>query len=171
MSQTKAAEPAGEKANAPKKKGKGMLLVIIAVVVVAAGGGGAAYWKFGMAKAAPAHAAEAETPAAPETEPSLAKFDPFVVNLADGGGQAYLRVSLSLLVASDADAKHLAEKEVTRTRVRSAILETLSTQTAAQLMTPDGKSELKRVITERITSLNEPIDVRDVLFTDFVVQY
>lgn len=171
MSQTKAAAPAGGQKPGPTKKGKGLLLVIVAVVVVAAGGGGAAYWKFGMAKGTSAHGAEPAEGAAPAVEPSLSKFDPFIVNLADGGGQAYLRVSLSLLVASEAEAKHLAEKEVTRTRIRSAILEVLSTQTADQLVTPDGKTELKRVITERIASLKEPVDVRDVLFTDFVVQY
>ncbi len=172
MSQTTPPAPAGAKPAGPKpkKKGKGLLLVIVAVVVLGAGGGGAAYWKWGMGGGAAHGEAPAEA-AAPAAEPSLSKFDPFIVNLADGGGQAYLRVTLSLLVASEAEAKHLAEKDVTRTRIRSAILEVLSTQTAAELITPDGKAELRRAITDRIASLNEPVDVRDVLFTDFVVQY
>jgi flagellar FliL protein len=124
--------------------------------------------------AADAQASEGNTSQAgahgPE-DPGLLAFEPFLVNLADEGGQSYLRVTLSLLLASDEEAKALQAKPVTLTRLRSAILEALSTCSAAQVATAEGKTELKRVITERVAALDPEIGVHDVLFSDFVVQY
>ncbi|MDO8834974.1 MAG: flagellar basal body-associated FliL family protein [Vicinamibacterales bacterium] len=164
-------------ARAPKGK-KGLIIGILVALLAAAGGGGAAYWKFGMAAAsaaeeshAPAAATKSKASAHGPEDPGLLAFEPFLVNLADDGGQSYLRVTLSLLVASEAAAKALEAQPVTLTRLRSAILEALSTQTAAQVATAEGKTELKRVITERVAALDPEIEVHDVLFSDFVVQY
>ena len=176
MSKEQAEAPA-QLPGAKAPRGKKGLIIGIAVVVLAAAGGGAAYWKFGMAAASAAtdaHAPEAGQPKAgahgPEA-PGRLGFEPFLVNLADEGGQSYLRVTLSLLVASEEKAKGLEAKPVTLTRLRSAILEALSTCTAAQVATAEGKAELKRVITERVAALDPEIEVHDVLFSDFVVQY
>jgi flagellar FliL protein len=154
-----------------KKKGKGLLIGIVVGILALAGAGGAAYWKFGPSAQAAAEAgAEGGAAKAPEAEPGMVAFEPFLVNLADEGGQAYLRVTLSLLVASEEQAKELETRLVVRTRFRSSILEVLSTRTSDQLVTPEGKSDLKKAIAERVASLKEPVDVHDVLFTDFVVQ-
>lgn len=164
----------GQKPKGGKKKG--LIIVIVLFVVLAAGGGGAAYWKWGMAPAADPAAEGAEgadghggTTAGEEL--GMVPFEPFLVNLADEGGQSYLRATLSLLVASEETAKALEAKPVTRTQIRSAVLEVLSTHTASQVATPEGKVELKRAIKTRIESLGLEIEVRDVLFSDFVVQY
>lgn len=159
----------------PPRGKMGLIIGIIVALLLAAGGGGAAYWKFGMA----AEATAADTPDAGNPEagargpenPGLVAFEPFLVNLADEDGQSYLRVTLSLLVASEEKAKTLEAKPVTLTRLRSAILEVLSTCTAAQVATAEGKTELKQAIKERVASLDPEIEVHDVLFSDFVVQY
>src|SRR6185295_17161024 len=85
---------------APKKKSKFPWIVLTVVLVILAGGGGAgAYWFFSQrAAAAPAEGQEAkasEPEAAPE--PGMLEMEPFVVNLADAGGQRYVRVSMKLL--------------------------------------------------------------------------
>jgi flagellar FliL protein len=151
---------------------KGLIVGIAVALVAAAGGGGAAYWKWGMAAAsAAAHGAPAAHAAPAEvTDPGMVPFEPFLVNLADEGGQAFLRVTLNVLVASEEDAKALEGKPVVRTRMRSAVLEVLSTQTAARLVTPEGKAELKAAIAAKIDSLKLQVRVHDVLFSDFVVQ-
>jgi len=175
--------PGGKNAGGGKKK----LLVIGLVVLLAAAGGGAAYWKFGMAAATAAEAAgdgHGGDQSAPKRkpkstskasdlpdDPGLLAFEPFLVNLADEGGQAYLRVTLGLLVGSDGEAKALEAKPVTLTRLRSALLELLATQTAQQVSTADGKSALKLAIAEKVNSLGLDVEVHDVLFSDFVVQY
>jgi flagellar FliL protein len=176
---------------APGKSKKKTFLIIGLVVILAAAGGGAAYWKFGMVAASaeesaddsggkhagdakPKAKAKAKKDAAehevPE-DPGMVPFEPFLVNLADEGGQSYLRVTLSLLVGSEEEAKALEAKPVTLTRLRSALLEVLATQTAEQVSTAEGKVALKHAITEKVDSLELDIEVHDVLFSDFVVQY
>jgi flagellar protein FliL len=165
-----------------KKKGKmGLIIGIVVGLLVLGGGGAAAYWKFVLS----AHAADdAETTPAkgdakkksskkgemPE-DPGMLAFEPFLVNLADEGGQTYLRATLNLLVDSEEAAKALEAKPVVLTRLRSAILEVLSTHTAEHLSTPEGKAELKKAIIEKIETLELEVEVHDVLFSDFVVQY
>jgi flagellar basal body-associated protein FliL len=50
------------------------------------------------------------------------------------------------------------------------VLEHLTTLESATLVTPEGKTELKKQIAER-TSAVLHLEIRDVLFTDFVVQF
>jgi len=69
------------------------------------------------------------------------------------------------------EGEELAKEEVVKARLRSAILEILSQQTADHIVTPDGKSELKKLIAERSNAALGEKKVLDVLFTDFVVQF
>ena len=91
--------------------------------------------------------------------------------LADPSGSRYLRTSLKLVVADEKKAEELAKNEVVVTRARSAILELLTTQTADELVTADGKAALKKAICERVSPLTGGSEVTDVLFSDFVVQF
>jgi flagellar protein FliL len=155
----------GAEGEAPKK-GKSKLLLLGVPLVLLLGGGGGAYWYF-FANPATAEAAAEEEPKEP---PGIVAFEPFVVNLADEGGSRFFRVSLSLLIAGEENAKHVEESKVMVTRVRSEILELLATQIAEHLITPEGKAELKKAIAERATHALEHAEVTDVLFTEFVVQ-
>jgi len=103
MSQEKEAAPLPGKNGAPKpKKGGGSkkLIIIIVVLLVVAGAGGAAYWKFFMNKPAEDAAAAGKGTDAhgkakeAEGEPGMVPFEPFLVNLADEGGQALVVVLL-----------------------------------------------------------------------------
>jgi flagellar FliL protein len=150
-------------AAAPKKSRK--TLFIIVAVVVLLGAGGAAYWMFS------AKPADGAAPVAAKPGPSsMISLDPFVVNLADPGGSRYLRVTLGIVVEGQEDAKELAEDDVTRMRLRSSILEMLAEQTAEQLTTVGGKTELKKAIAERAMHGAEHLKVSDVLFSEFIVQ-
>jgi flagellar FliL protein len=161
----------------PKKKSKlGLILGIVVGVLVLAGGGGAAYWKLRPAPPAPAAggaAGEGQSGAeAVETHPAgVVSFEPFLVNLAGGGGQTYLRVTLKLLVGSEEDAKLLEKSEVAKAKMRSAILEVLATQSADALVTAEGKAQLKKALVQQVSALKQITEVRDVLFSDFVVQF
>jgi flagellar FliL protein len=165
---TPAATPAGQPAPAPAKSRKGLILVATTTLVVLLGGGGAAYWMFGAEKTE-----EGAEPAKPEeTGPGAAiALEPFVVNLADQGGTRFLRVNLSLVVAEEEQAKELEENAVIKMKVRSAVLELLALQMADRLITPDGKTELKKAIAETAGKAAGEIHVTDVLFSEFVVQF
>lgn len=107
----------------------------------------------------------------------LMTFEPFVVNLADEGAARFLRTNVQLVVSGgeEGGGGHGGPKgpSVEEMRVRSAILELLSAETSDKLTTPEGKDELKTHIQERAEELLEgaEIEVDDVLFSDFVIQF
>jgi len=153
---------------APKKKRRGLLVPVLIGIVVLAGGGAAAYWKL---RPVPVAAEGAEAPAAEVRADGVVSFEPFLVNLAGGTGQTYLRVTLKLLVSSEGDAKTIEGSEVTKARIRSAILEVLSTQSGDVLVTAAGKAELKKALIHQVSALHQKTEVHDVLFSEFVVQF
>lgn len=140
------------------------LLAGITVLVLAAGGG--MYWF--LQKPA---AAEAAAPAEPAPERGLVSFDPFVVNLADKGAARFLRVSMQLVVKDAGQAAEMEESKVALMQARSTMLEVLTTQTSEVLVTPEGKAQLRAAIIEKLGHAVEEVEVVDVLFSDFVVQF
>jgi flagellar protein FliL len=147
-----------------KKKSKFIPLLSILLALLAGGGAGG-YWMYSQ-RGAPAPVAEAAPPS-----PGVFEMDPFIVNLADEGGNRFLRVHMTLLTWDEDQATELKEDIVVGARIRSAILELLSLQYAAPLVTPEGKDELKQAIAERATEIaGEEMKVTDVLFVEFVVQ-
>jgi flagellar protein FliL len=152
-------------AAAPKKSRRGLLIVLVLVVLLLAGGGGGAYWF--LFRGAEAQAAEAEPPPPPPT--GVIPLEPFVVNLADGS--RFLRVTLSLVVADEAKAKEFEEDEIVHLRVRSAILELLAQKQSTELVTPEGKTALKKSIAEGVGHAAHELEVADVLFSEFIVQF
>jgi flagellar FliL protein len=157
-----------KKAAAPEKKkgGKGLIIIIVAVVVLGGGGGGGFWWWQKSHAQAAGPAPEKSTLDAKGVVP----LEPFLVNLADKEASRFLRVTLRLVVDTEAEAKEMEESKVDQARARSAILEVLATQESATLVTAEGKTELKKLLTERTTAVLKR-EVRDVLFTDFVVQF
>jgi flagellar FliL protein len=142
-----------------------MLWIGIGVLVLMLGGGGAG-WYFMTGHAASGEPKEEEV----HEEPAeVIEFQPFVVNLADPGVSRFLRVSLSLVVRSHEAALAL-EDRVTQTRVRSSLLDLLSTQTSAALVTPEGKATLKQAILAAASKAAEA-KVTDVYFSEFIVQF
>lgn len=142
------------------------LLAGVAVLTVA---GGSGFW-FMKKRAAPA--TESGEKAAPVSDAAagVLSFEPFIVNLADGGGSRFLRLNVRLVLPAEA-AEHLSKNEVALARARSAILEVLSEQSSDRLVTAAGKADLKKAILERADGVFKPAKVDDVLFSDFVVQF
>ena len=155
-----------QEAGSDKKK-SGMLVAIVAGAVLVLGGGGGAFWYFSRSAKAQAAAPAA---AAVEEGGGVVPLDAFLVNLADKSNTRYLKTTLKLVVADEKTAKKLEENVVAVTRARSAILELLTTKTADELVTPEGKEALKKQIIERAAPAMGT-KVSDVLFADFVVQF
>ncbi len=147
----------------PRRGIKRILLVVVAVLLVGVAGTAAALWLRSRA-AAPAAASEALAEAT-----GIVPLESFLVNLADSQAQRFARVTVRLVVDTKEDATAITTDPVKQARLRSAILEVLTVQSAGRLVTPDGKAELKKAIAERGSRVLGH-QVRDVLFTDFVVQ-
>lgn len=138
-----------------------------AVIVLAIAGGAAFWWS---------QKAQAQTPepapaaATDNEERGMVSFEPFVVNLADTGASRFLRVKVQLIVENAEEAEAIEKSTVKQSRARSAILELLTTQTSDVLVTPQGKAELRKVISEQLGKTLH-LEIVDVLFSDFVVQF
>ncbi|HUK35936.1 MAG TPA: flagellar basal body-associated FliL family protein [Vicinamibacterales bacterium] len=160
------AAPAGDSPAPPPKSKKLLLILVIAILAVA---GGAAFWVM-KKRTAPATESHEKQAAAADAAAGVVSFEPFIVNLADGGGSRFLRLTVRLVLPSE-EAEHLSKNEVALARARSAILEVLSEQSSDRLVTAAGKADLKKAILERADGVFRPAKVDDVLFSDFVVQF
>lgn len=154
-----------------KKSRKGLVLVLGLLVALVAGGGAGGYWWW-QGRAQASGGGEAGASHAPAEAPTgMLTFDPFVVNLADKEAPRYLKVNLRLVVSGVENPAEVQEDPVRMLRLRSAILEYLSQQTADVLVTAEGKEALKKAVAERATPLLGHGKVTDVLFSEFVVQF
>lgn len=162
-------ESTPEAGKAPaKKKSRLVPILIVAVVLVAGAGGGGAWYMLRASSPEGAAPAESEKKL---SEHGLVKFEPFVVNLADEGNQRFLRASIQLVVESPEEAAEFEEKPVLLMGARDAIVNTLSEQTSDHLGTAEGRVKLRETLKEHVSAALKEIEVVDVLFSDFVIQY
>jgi flagellar FliL protein len=148
---------------APAKK-RGLLIpLIIGVVVLAALGAGAWFFVipkfFGTAQAKPA------APAEPQVKVTV-PLGPVVVNLK-GAPRRYLRVNVTLGLASSADAKHVEEH---KSQLLDLLISSFSAAEIDTLMSEDGKSELKDDLLERMHDELHLEKILRLYFTEFVIQ-
>ena len=145
-----------------KKKGKGMLFAIIGLVVV--GGGGAFFAMKGGGEQA------AEDPAAEEASVgdlpgAIYPLEVFIVNLGVKG--SFLKVAIQLEFL-DPDPPAGVDAEIPR--VRDSIIQTLSSKTSAEILTVEGKENLRKEVTEAANEAFGREEVLQVYFTEFIVQ-
>ena len=154
-----------------------LIVVILGVCVGMAGVGGGLYMLMKSGKLPLGNAASAEAAlAANEKAGHPVVLEPILVNLADEGGHAYLRLGLTLDVEGDApkaeaaDAKSGKAPNEQELAVRDTVLAVLGQQTSAWLLGPDGKEHLKIELKEALAKHNGQLKVKDLFFTDFLVQ-
>ena len=168
------------------KSGFPLISILLAMVVIAVGTvGGALYWLTKSGRLPVAGAAVAPSPAPVKVEPKptrLIVLEPLLVNLADQGGAGYLRVVVALRVSDPIPAKGEKPKEEEpaqkgkvvvneeEVELRDAALTVLGRETSAKLLAPEGKDVLKRELSEAMMTRVPKLQVKDVLFTEFLVQ-
>ncbi|OGS95999.1 MAG: flagellar basal body-associated protein FliL [Gallionellales bacterium RBG_16_56_9] len=151
---------------APRKPRKKLYLVLLLLALLLGGGGAGAWWYWNPA-ATPAEAVR-EIP----KPPVFAVLEPFTVNLTSGeNGEQYLQVALTVQVADQAQVDRI---KLYMPQVRSRILLLLSSKTASEIATVEGKKKLSDDIITQVnlpfTPNSEPQSVSDVFFTSFVIQ-
>ena len=152
----------------PAKKGRSKLLTIGGpLIVLLLGGAGAGFWYVQNVRAA---GTAEKKPVQQESEATgLLQFGAFTVNLADPGGRRYLRVVVHLVLPDAEEAKKIEEEDIVMSKVRAAMLDTLSGRLATELSQPAGRTALKHAIVEAAAHAGH-MEVRDVLFQEFIVQ-
>ncbi|BDQ27715.1 flagellar basal body-associated protein FliL [Helicobacter heilmannii] len=92
---------------------------------------------------------------------------PFVVNLITQNGRRYLKTSITLELS---DPKLLEEVKVKETAIKDTIIEILSSKSIEEISTLKGKNKLKEEIRNNINSFLIDGYVKNIFFTDFVIQ-
>jgi flagellar FliL protein len=99
-------------------------------------------------------------------------LEPFVVNLADPEGDRFLRVGIDLGLEQElGEHKRAGQSEMPIARTRDTILMILTTCKADALMAPAGKATLKDELTKALQERAPELGVREVYFTEFLVQH
>jgi flagellar FliL protein len=159
---------------APKKKKSGKLMLIIILVVVLGAGGGAGFY-FGKVRAAAPAAATAEKGdkkdgkehgEGDEDVKHVIELAPFIVNLADDNESRYLRMTISLGVD---EAEEKVDPLYT-TKIRNAILATVTNKKSEEILTTEGKTKLREEILAAAKSAAKKPEVLAIYITDFIVQ-
>ncbi len=161
-----------------------LIAVVFSVVLAVSGIAGVLFWMVRsgrIAKAAVPTALVAPAPVAMSAAKSRAvSMEPMLVNLADPGGQSYLRIGIVLRLeemsagkerkdeaASTKGGKVVDESEAA---LRDVALTVISNETAEQLLSLEGKEALKQNLKAAMDKAVPGLKVSEVFFTDFLVQ-
>ncbi len=168
MAKKKDNEEVGEGSEVKKSK-KGLLIIIIIVVLLLGGGGFGAYW-FLLRAPAPTAEELAQIEAAKKPNPEILPvfaLKPFVVNLADKKSRRYLKVTMKLELSNE---DLLEEVDKRRAQLRDVVLTLLSSKTADEISTMEGKFLLRQDIIKRVNVNLVSGKVTKVYWEEFVVQ-
>jgi flagellar FliL protein len=157
-----------------------ILMGLVLVLVLGMGGGMFMIWSKLSAVSPKAVVSEtgaevAPDKAKPEEIGAVVSVDTFIVNLADPGGNRYLRVTMDLELAgkpADKSAGKTAGDELAKRmpQIRDAILMILSTKRYVDISTPEGKSALREEILNAANGLLASSQISRIYFKEFVIQ-
>ncbi|RMH79540.1 MAG: flagellar basal body protein FliL [Acidobacteria bacterium] len=154
---------AEEARDAKEEKGRSKkLLFIIPILLVLIAGGGASYFLFFGKKTD-----KKESAPLPTQIGVMMDLGVFTVNLADREVDAYARVSITLELS---DEKVRQEVEKRLPIIKDAIIDVISSKTSSFVRTPEGKESLRLELIKRINTILFEGGVRNIYFTEFVVQ-
>lgn len=145
---------------------KKLIMIGGAVVVLLAGGGGAAYYfgLFGGGEVEAAEAAPVELPA------GLLELQPFLTNIADKRDDHAARLQVKLVIAPEEKIAEIQADALMMARLRDDILSLLATKAFDELKTPEGKEAFRAELFESLQEHFEDVEMREILFGDFIVQ-
>ena len=153
------------KAGAGAKKKLPKLWILVAGFVLVVGLGCAAFFAY-------PHFRKSGHAAADRKEQTVVKavlpLDPFLVNLADEGETRFVKATFQL--GLEEEWKEESKESAAIAAMRDSIISLLSSKTAEQIMTAQGKGNLREEIRSRVNAISPEIKVLEVYIVDFVVQ-
>ncbi len=167
-----------------EKKPKGnmvLIIVIVLLVLLLVGGGVVAYLLLsgGKEEAADASATPTQQEQKVEKKKSGKKstdhltvgpmypMAQFVVNLLSESGNRFLKVAIDLELS---DVKLQPEMDHKKSLIRDIVIRTFSSKTFEEVSTLKGKDKLKEEVLDKINQTLSDGYVKNIYFTDFVVQ-
>lgn len=170
-----------EEVKSDKKSGGKMMLIIIIVLIllILIGGGLAAFFLLSGEEEVVSQTPQQQTVSKRAkgsnsvrstnllTIGPMYPMDQFVVNLLSESGSRFLKTSLNIELDSEELSGELDSKKAA---IRDIIIRTLSSKTFEEVSTMKGKERLKDEIVERINEILADGQIKNIFFTDFVVQ-
>lgn len=150
-----------EEVKEEKKGGKKKLLLVVPLLLILIGGGVGAYFFLFSKKDK-----KEELPAQSKVG-IMMDVGVFTVNLADKDKDAYARIAITLELS---DEKVRQEVEKRMPIVKDAIIDVISSKTSSFVRTPEGRENLRLELIKRINTILIEGGVRNIYFTEFVVQ-
>jgi flagellar protein FliL len=154
-----------------EKKGSPLKFIIIGIIVVILGVGGFLAWMlfFSGGDEMPADEAAIANEAAVKenTMGNTFPMDTFVVNLNDPGGKRYLKTKIELEYFDELLGEELKQR---LPQLRDVILLLLSSKSLDEIQGMEGKTALRRELIQRINQALKTAKVRNIYFTQFVIQ-
>ena len=159
-------------------RGRIPIILLLPLLLLLAGGASAYFFLF----------RPKSPPPPPPEETYLLQLAEFVVNLADQNRPHYLSASVGLIIAGP-HAEDIVEER--KAQIRDAVIMAMTQHTHADLLSAEGKLSLKEDIRAAVEqalaqqdetspgedgkaepdpSAGQPFSVREVLFTDFVME-
>ena len=165
---------AEEEEKEPAKGGSKLLVIIIAILVLLLVGGAAAFYFLVMPKMAVDAGSEKteEEIAIEKAQEELAgigesvELDSFVVNLEGDSGR-YLKTTLVLQVSSAMAVEEISSRGP---QIKDAVITILSSKPPEDILSVQGKYDLKVELIKRINSFIKAGVVKELYFIEFVVQ-
>ena len=96
----------------------------------------------------------------------IIKFEPFIVNLLNSGGNRYLKITINIELYSGS----LKEAQGKNAQIRDSLITLLASKSYADLNNVSGKYQLRDEIAARINLILFKGSVKSVYFTGFVIQ-
>lgn len=163
-----------------KKSGGNLVLILIVVllVVLLVGGAVAAFFLLGsdneqQAMSQPQQQSTSQTERKVKRSTDYLSIGPmypmseFIVNLLSESGSRYLKVALDIELSSEELAPEMDKK---KSLIRDIVIRSLSSKTFEEVSTMKGKDRLKDEIVTKLNDILADGQVKNIFFTDFVVQ-
>lgn len=155
--------PAGTTIVIEKRSSLPLMAALVFLTTLSSGG---AAWFF--AERGNAGAASKASPSPGQ----VVHLEGFTVNLADAEESHFVRVTMDLELERT-PAPLDREKPASGlpvARIRDTVIAVLGASKAEPLLTPDGKIQLKKKLTEALNLKVPEMSVREIYFTEFLVQ-
>jgi flagellar FliL protein len=157
-----------EKENKPKKSFKLFIIGGIVLLVLVLGGVAAFFFLFsssGDSSLLDKGKGTGGKKPAETAQGVMHKMDPFLVNLADPGQLRYLKATLHIETHQKGE-----EYEKRLPQLRDLVLTVLSSKNYRDIMTSEGKNALREEIKGKMNQLLAETKVKNIYFTEFVIQ-
>ncbi len=168
------AEQAKAPAKPPKDYSKLLISLFMVLNILVMGGGGAAVFLFSMGWEHPKLTEEKlfeelrRVPASDPQNPLIYTMEKFTINL-DGEPRRTIRMEINLEMLNDEAFEEVMNIE-SRAKARDAILRLMNKKSFSELEPLQGKLFLKDEIIKEMNGILSNGVVRNVYFSDFVVQ-